>query len=336
MSTEALLTADEVSTISLYDGMLSVRATNLTRATVNSKSWFTGGTTGLGVNMHPITIGTHFLLGARLYFTAAGDRHLFGLNMDVGSNDVWLNMKATGAIGFGQGQTAAAVTATGLLQPNTEHFVEVDVTLDNAAPIVIHLDGVQVYSGTIDTQQGSVTGFNGLLFVSTNVGGTHLRDLYCLSVDGTAPQTRLGPGRAQTIRPSAAGNANQWTHDDGTAGDANSYTEVDDTDPDDDTTYLKSGTVGEKDTFAYANLSGTTGTIGAVMKYMRAEKDDTATRVLRNLCRSSGGTEAQGADKAMPQGAYGWFWDSFSTEPGGASWTRTKVDGAEWGRIVNT
>ena len=104
------------------------------------------------------------------------------------------------------------------------------------------------------------------------------------------------------------------------------YLLVDDTTPDDDTTYVGSNTVGDKDLYDYGSISATSGTIYAVKPMLYARKDDSGSRSICSVVKESGGTEEDGPDQSIGQTYQ--YWNDIRTQtPSGGDWGVSDVNG---------
>jgi hypothetical protein len=116
------------------------------------------------------------------------------------------------------------------------------------------------------------------------------------------------------------------------------YNFVSDITPDDATAYLSDQTVNDIELHTCASLSGVpTGstTAVAVCVDIRGERDQSTTRSIRTLVKSSSTTVDNGADLALPNGTWTDFKTIFQLDPNGSiPWTVTAVNACKIGYKV--
>jgi hypothetical protein len=137
----------------------------------------------------------------------------------------------------------------------------------------------------------------------------------------------LGDVRVQALLPTGNGNSSQLVGSDGNSTD--NYLLVDEVPPNEDTDYVESATVNDKDTYVFGNLTPTTGTVFGVQIVAEARKTDAGVRSFKSVARLSA-TEADGPDTTLST-TYAFYMDKRDTKPGGGSWTITNVNDAEFG-----
>ena len=117
-----------------------------------------------------------------------------------------------------------------------------------------------------------------------------------------------------------------WTPDSGS-----NYARVNEANPDDNTSYVKSPTVGDKDLYAYGNLADNTVTVKAVQLWTRHDRDDAVTRKFKPVIRR-GGTDYDQAEVTTANGTYADDVQIFPTDPAtNAAWLGSGVDAAQFG-----
>ena len=235
---------------------------------------------------------------------------------------------------FNQGSAALVSSSSGLIAVNTWNYVEVLMTThDSAGVITIRLNGVEVATGSsLDTQVGGTP--NQIEIFGDGGGGAStwiVDDLYVVDTSGSAPtNTFLGDCRVELLVPNGNGNASELDGSDGNSTD--NYLLVDELPEDEDTTYVESDTLSDKDTYTYSNLSTISGTVYGVQTCPRWRKTDAGARSAATVARLSG-TEVDSSDVSLST--------TYSTEhgqgmiretkPGGGAWTVTDVNDAEFG-----
>jgi hypothetical protein len=154
-------------------------------------------------------------------------------------------------------------------------------------------------------------------------------DLYICDGAGSTNNNFLGDCRVDAFAANGNGNSSQLTGSDGNSTD--NYLLVDDaTTIDDDTTYVEHATVGNKDTYACANMSHTPTSIFGVQVCANAKKDDAGAKSLCTVTRS-GGADTDGATQALST-SYTYYREILEQDPNGPiAWTATNFNAAEFG-----
>jgi len=159
-------------------------------------------------------------------------------------------------------------------------------------------------------------------------------DIYLNDDTGAAPEnTFFGESFVvESCIPTGNGNSSQWVGSDGNSTD--NYLLVDDN-GNNDTDYVKSGTLNDIDTYGLGNLTNATGTIIGVKHYLIARKDDVATRTIASTIRTNA-TNYVGANKTMA-GSYGTHVETRLINPDTSSrFTIAEVNALEAGQKVTT
>jgi hypothetical protein len=131
-----------------------------------------------------------------------------------------------------------------------------------------------------------------------------------------------------TLMPNGDGFYLQWTP---TGGGAH-YTQVNAIPPQ-IALNVSDGTVGDKDTYDFANLTAITGLIFGVQETLYAQKSDAGARSVQHLCRSAG-VDSAGSAIALGTGVnlYSRIYerDPATTAP----WTESGINGVQFGAQV--
>lgn len=215
-------------------------------------------------------------------------------------------------------------TGTTPLVAGVWYYIEVKVTIGDAGSVDVLLNSVsEISAAGIDTQYQATANADRIV-----LGYAKFDDLYICDDTGGALDDFLGDVTCEAILPNGNG-----THSDLVGSDGNSvdnYALVDEVPPNSDTDYVKSATPGDIDTYAYPNISATSGTVYAVQPLLFARKDDAGARSICSVARLAGGTEEDGPDKSIGE-TYTYWPDIRTTKPGGGGWTISDVNGAEFG-----
>lgn len=282
-------------------------------------------------NKQTLIIGFHYrnLLGL-------GDA-LCRIN-DGASSQVTIGSGADGAIKAWRGNEAGTLLGTsaaaGLLSLNTWAHIEIKVKIDNSTGTVeVRVNGVTALSlSGIDTQATANAYATAITFCGPD--GTNTADfdnIVVMDNAGTRNNNFLGEGIMETLYPSAAGTAAQWTPSAGS-----NYQNVDETgNHDSDTTYNETNTAGQKDLHAASNLSSTGGSVAGAKLTTFARKTDAGTREIAQVVNFGGG-ESQRATNTLTS-SYAAYSEVFETDPGDSqALTPSKVNAAEIGYTAVT
>jgi hypothetical protein len=211
------------------------------------------------------------------------------------------------------------------------HYIEIKTTIHNSTgSLYLKWDGEAVLSLTgIDTQVSGTAQITNFLLGGT--GGSYrtpncaFDDLYVCDTSGSNNNDFLGDVRVQSIFPTGAGNTTQWTPSAG-----NNYACVDDTTPNADTDYVSETTTGEKDTYAFGNVTPTSGTVKGVQVLIHNRKDDAGSRTIAPVYRPVS-TDYDGTAVAVLDG-YTYIREITEVSPAtSAAWTIAEINGAEFG-----
>lgn len=255
--------------------------------------------------------------------------------LNAGTYQVGLQVNTLGAVIAGRhtaanSATALGTSANGVIAANTWHYIEVEVEIsDTVGVFKVYVDGVQVLNLTSqDTRNGTPTTvdtiFLGLTSASNYNGYTvDFDDVYFNDTS-----TKLGERRVETLYPSAD-VAQGFARSTGSTN----YTLVDEAQVNGDTDYVQGSSVGDTDTYDFANLSSTPTTINAVQINAFAEKTDAASRSIY-LQAVSGATTSDGSAYALAA-SYGKFERLLTADPnGGGAWSGASVNALRGGPKV--
>lgn len=225
-------------------------------------------------------------------------------------------------------------TGTTVMSSSVYYYVEAKVTInDSTGVVVVKLNGTstEINLSSQDTKVSSNATADRILIGGDTFGGVsttnYVDDVYICDGTGSSPTNDfLGDVRVQALFPSGNGNSSQLINDAGNS--TNNYSHVDETTPN-TSDYVESSTVGDKDTYAFGDLTPTSGTVYGVQPVLYAEKTDAGTRSIASIARVSS-TEVDSANQALST-SYAYYTDIRETKPGGGSWSISDVNGAEFG-----
>jgi hypothetical protein len=207
----------------------------------------------------------------------------------------------------------------------------------SAGEIDVWWDGVKVITGTgLDTIDGLYADYDDMSYVmvggsdSASAGEVYVEDIWVVE----NPTGDLEDREIETLFPNGVGNSSDFT---AVGTGSNNYDRVDETDPDDETTYVKSSTASQKDTYAFSNLvASNIDEIVGVMVNAHCLKSRDNTRLMRLVARSSS-TEAESASMGLLQQTFTPRFAFFDEDPNtAAAWTESGVNAAEFGFKVQS
>jgi hypothetical protein len=277
-------------------------------------------------------VGSAFNLGSS--YNAA---NVLGFYSDtMATAHVWLGVDANNAIVIRRGDgTVLGTSAANTLTPGTWAYIEIKVVLGDgtSGSVVVRVNGVAVLTLTgIDTKNGGTkTVFESVgYFASSGPTGTvySVDDFYLCNGAGSINNDFLGDCSVETIFPSGNGNSSGMVGSDGNSTD--NYLLVDEAPTPSSSDYVASAIDGAKDTYAFADLTHTAGTVKGVQISAYAAKSDTGTRTMSNVIRS-GGADTVLTAQALST-AYAALRNVVEQNPNGpAAWTIASVNAAEFG-----
>lgn len=222
-------------------------------------------------------------------------------------------------------------TGTHQLLNTVAYYIEIKATIhDSTGAVDVHVNEVSDISiSGQDTRNGGLASVDQLRFgfaADNSVGGVDYDDMYVCDTTGSVNNDFLGDVRVEALFPNGNGNTSNLVGSDGNSTD--NYLLVDETAPN-TTDYVESSTVSDKDTYAYTNLTPTSGTVKGVQILSYARKTDAGTRSIATIARHSG-TEVDSSNFTLST-SYAYFRDIRETKPGGGAWSISDVNGAEFG-----
>ncbi len=211
-------------------------------------------------------------------------------------------------------------TGTATLSAGVWHYIELKLFINGASGTCeLHVDGVSDIASTVHN------------FGSTNIGavrhqvsgssvGLSFDDIY-VNNDGTF----YGDMRVETLWPSGAGAHTQWTPDSGS-----NYARVNEHTADGDTSYVFDPSSGDRDSYAFDNLTELTGTIQGLQTNLFARKDASGVKQICAVARP-GSTDRDGATVTLASSYVGYTEIRDTNPDTSAAWTIGDVNASEFG-----
>lgn len=248
-------------------------------------------------------------------------------NYGAGNVSVGISLQADGALDLeGDGGVSKAVSATGVISPQTWHHIELQVYLNDAGTAVLTVDGIEVINTSGDFLESTIRNF--LMF--TGSANTNLIDCVVYQDDATGYPALLGEHKIHVLLPNAATAQADWT---------GAYTDIDDpagAGADGDTTYINATTLNDKSEFALSDLPESPTTVYAVKSTIDASKTDAGTIGVTHHIDSNG-TEETGTEFAPADSVYASHSAIHELNPDGSvAWTETSVNALLIGVEITT
>lgn len=263
--------------------------------------------------------------------TPTTDGTIFAIVDDDDNNVVNLVFETTGDIDV---RDEGNISVGSFTVPLATWFrIEIKVGYGGSASIDIEVDSGNVLSTTIDTDDFSGTGFESLFFSSGRIDSTdgyRVDDIIVADTTGTVNNDFFGDIKMVALFPDGAGSSADFTAN----GATNNWEAVDETgSPDDDTTYNRSETNGDRDLFTVENLPETPTSIVGIRTTAVVRKDDAGGKDFRQVLKS--GTTTDTATIETSSNTYEWYQEVYDTDPDtGSVWTESGVNGIEHGYEV--
>lgn len=293
---------------------------------------------------------TTIFVGFAFTFTSYPLATAFMLLGEAGVTHLGLGLDSTGHLYVKlAGNGATLLTSATALNAGTWYYVELKVVVADSpgGSVQLRINAGLTENQTvsaIDTrnagtpvidriQVGQVLSLGSGFNLTWNID-----DLYILNnVDQSIAQPGspannafLGDIRVQALFPSGNGATSDLVGSDGNSVD--NYLLVNETSPN-TANYVESAAVGNKDTYAYGNLTALSGTVYGVQVLPYAAKTDAGSRQIKTIARV-GVTEQDGPAQTLST-TYQYLSDIRGADPTGSAWTVASVNGAEFGVKVS-
>jgi hypothetical protein len=232
-----------------------------------------------------------------------------------------LRVDALGRIYATRNGTTIGTPSVPLIDLSSCFHCEVKVYIhDTNGTIDVNINGAAALSLTgLDTRNGTPTTVNSVVFQTTGYSILKVGDIW---IDDSK---FLGDCKIETIYPTAAGDTTAWTP---SAGD--NYACVDEDVPNSDTDYVSSATAGQVDTYAFGDLTITTGVVKGVQAFAFARKDDAGDRSIALVARPVS-TDIVGDTVALAD-SYTYLTQLWELNPeDSAAWEIADINGAKFG-----
>lgn len=293
---------------------------------------WTSSITGRGLNI-AITSSSTVIAGFALSMGGAPSSALNIIELREASTlHIALRMNTDLSVSVLRNTTVLATSAAGVITTSGYCYLELKTLInDTTGTYEVRVNGANILSGTGADTRNSGTGVITVAAILFARNGQIVDDFYICNSAGSVNNDFLGDRRVDAYYPSGNGNSSQLVGSDSNSTD--NYLLVDDTNPNDDTDYVQSDVVGNKDTYAFQNMLHTPASISGVMILGNAKKDDAGSRSITIVTRS-GGTDYDGSTQALST-SYTYYKEIRETDPATSSaWTQSGFNNAEHGPKV--
>lgn len=285
-----------------------------------------------------------FITNMRLNVSVLGAvRQLFA-HTDGGTNQAGLSILADNKLQFFRtalGTNIGSASSVAIIVDSLVTFYDIETKItinDTTGTIEARVNGgVQITGTGLDTQN---TG--NAFSTSTQMGRTGGNDgvaytfnfehLILMDGTGSAGNDFIGPVDVVALPPTSDGTYTEWAVSAG-----NRFAAVDDADPNGDTDYISSGTVGQRNTFNHGALAGSYTAVKAAAVWINARRDDATTRAFKVLLRNATPTDNLGGIEHFVGNTYTYFFQPYELNPfTAAAWTTTEINAVQYGVQVTT
>lgn len=273
--------------------------------------------------------GTQYVMGAALKWREwpSGSGHPFLALFDGSTRQCGVWAKPNGILAFKRGSTELE-EATTQLTIGQWYFIEMKVTIGNSGSYEVKVDGITVMSDTgVDTQESATAQATkaALEFDNITTFGKQqiMDDVYILDQSGTKNNDFLGDCLVEDNFPDGDGDLTEWTPESGPTH----YVKINDPEPDDDSHYVESATLGDQELVDVNNLASINNVFGVQINVVAKQ---TAGEDLKILIKS-GTTTSADAGQAVDS-SYEELVRVEEDDPDtGAAWTASGVNSAQFG-----
>jgi len=244
-----------------------------------------------------------------------------------------------GSLSFVSGNyTTLGSSVPGIMTDGKWYYIEVKVTLKDSIATddcIVRVDGNEVINvpATTDTAYSGGPYFDNFQLAANISQQMYFDDVIVYDTEGSTWNDFMGPRYISTLKVNGAGNSSQWTR----SGGAANYEMVDEVEYDDDTSYVSTSTLNNKDLYTFEDLHASVNTIDAVCVNTVARRSTGINyRTIVPVTRISAAdydhdlaNSAQDTYRAMQK-----IW---TESPATATaWTPSEVNAAEFGIKVKT
>lgn len=213
---------------------------------------------------------------------------------------------------------------------NRWYYIEIRATIsDTVGVFQVWIDGVLTFDFIGDTKNAGTNSTIDALELSGQSGGaaSHFDDFYMLDTAGSVNNARLGDVDVVALRPSGNGSSSQYVGSDGNSVD--NYALVDDS-PTPGADYVGSTTIGNRDLYAMEDAPAIGSTVKATRVAIYGKKAANGLASIKPLSKVGATVRAETA-RALSTTDASYYGAVQETDPTGAAWTISNLNGSEVG-----
>lgn len=278
--------------------------------------------------------GSKVVVGFRFKTTGLPAARQIWSAKDTGTDQLSLGLNTDGTLRLKTGDFTFGTTlgtSTTTLQAGTNYFIEIEAVIHSSTgSATVYINGVAAIGPltNVDTQATASTTWNTYSFNGIGSGDTsYVSDIY--AADGTSGDITavIGDCRVDAHAPTSDGGVDEWTPSTGT----DAYAMLDEAAPDDDTTYIESGTNDQRTVCGFDDLIPTGAAIKGIAVVWNMKKTDAGASTVAPVIRQSA-TNYDGTAQAPSDSAYAYFGQVYEQDPDtSAAWTESGFESAEFG-----
>ena len=226
-----------------------------------------------------------------------------------------------------RGSTVATLPIT----VNTWTYLEFKFKLGSSGSFEVRQDTVVVYTDSEPVNMGTENKFVIGSEDNTN-SSSYFDDVYLLDTTGSTNNDYLGAVHIERLSPAGNGNSTELTPSAGS-----NFECVDEGNPNGDSDYVESSTVGAKDTYAMSDPVAVSGSVVAARYGFTARKSTIEGTIGITPIIRSGGTDYDQTNVSLTSTGYVLSSGEISIDPATSStWTKAGIDAMEMGFKVTS
>lgn len=279
-----------------------------------------------------------FSMWFKYNYTLSADENIFVFRNFSGSDELQIYLDTNEALYFANalGTQLGSKSSNNVCPKDTWVHLEIKAQIANSIPTdscIIKVDGNQEINlpATTDTCWLGNENISGFKLVSDSTIGhdVFLDDLVIWDSSGSDWNDFKGVMYISTLKPNGVGNYSQWTR----SGGSNNYEMVDEDEYDDDTTYVTTSTLSNRDSYDYENLNAAVDSIKAVcLTTVGTKSAGTALRTINGFSRISSTDYDHDWGYTLDDDNYRVHQNIWEESPATATaWTPAEINGAEFG-----
>ena len=244
-----------------------------------------------------------------------------------GQTQVGLYIEPDGRLTAARGSPPVVIaTSTQVVPLLTWTYIEFKAEIGNYdGSVRIRINGTQVVIQADDTQTQTAALIDQ---IDMNAAGRHhfyVDDFYLCDHLGVRNNNFIGPCKIYNLVPDADGYWGQWDP----LGGGSHFIEVDEMPPEDDTDYVASASIGDKDSYSFSPLAVDDLILGTQLNLYARQEQLVGTHAITSLVRQDP-DEVSGSSQELID-TYRYYTFIHDLDPLGQPWVKTNLNTAEFG-----